>query len=407
MILRVGVMALATGCGSFFQLGPRPAALAGEWVDSLSTSADDTVLRTLSPSGADHSVHLRVARTAPELPVVHRRATMNGTWYVRGDLADTMRRELCVNRRPGRNGATCRPFRLDTLSTDRDGAVRRRLLLWSFDDPQRAHTPRVLLERPAAPAARPPGSEAPPADSGDLINPDRPGIADGSRVIGEHQWQFEVGVQYERRKADADVRTTTTLAPALLRLGLSKQLEARIETNSVTSLETDAPVGDAGRVTGYSPVSIGVKYQAFDSGGDGRRSVGIIGRLFPSSGSADFRNANTTGDVRIAADWDFAPHLSVNPNVGLGVEQADGGGTFTAALGALTLNYLPTERINPFVDVGAQAPEARHGRASVILDSGLAYIVGRNVQLDVSAGRGVHGTTPPRPFVAVGVSFRT
>ena len=362
-------LALNTGCANLFQLGPRPAALAGECLDSSSTTADDTVPRSLSPSGSDHSVHLRVAPATPSAETIHRRAVRNGSWYVSGNVLDTVRRALCVSRRPGRDGATCVLFDLDTV--------------------------------------QPPRSDVPPADSTDLINPDRPGIADGSRVIGEHQWQLELGVQQERRRLDANVRTTTTFAPALLRVGVSRRIEARIETNSISSLEAEAPATGSERETGYAPVSIGVKYQAFDSGGDGRRSVGVIGRVFPSTGSADFRNVNTTGDVRVAADWDFAPHLSVNPNLGLGVEQADGGGTFTAGLAALTLNYLPTERINPFVDVGAQTPEARRGRASVILDTGLAYIIGRNLQLDVSAGRGVHGATPPRPFVAVGVSLRT
>jgi len=36
----------------------------------------------------------------------------------------------------------------------------------------------------------------------------------------------------------------------------------------------------------------------------------------------------------------------------------------------------------------------------------VAYIVGRNVQLDVSVGTGVNGQTPPHPFVSLGVSFR-
>ena len=407
-IFCVIALALNTGCGNFFQLGPRPAALVGEWLDSSSTTADDTVLRSLSPSGADHSVHLHVAPATPSSETIHRRSVRNGAWFVSGDLNDTVQRALCVSRRPGRDGATCVPFHVDTLRSDQDRSIRRRLLLWSFDDPHRVHPPRVLLERtPNTRVPRPPRSDVPPADSTDLINPDRPGIADGSRVIGEHQWQLELGVQQERRRPDANVRTTTTFAPALLRVGVSPRIEARIETNSISSLEAEAPETRSQHETGYAPVSIGVKYQAFDSGGDGRRSVGVIGRVFPSTGSADFRNANTTGDVRVAADWDFAPHLSVNPNLGLGVEQADGGGTFTAGLAALTLNYLPTEHFNPFVDVGAQTPEARRGRASVILDTGLACIIGRNLQLDVSAGRGVHGATPPRPFVAVGVSLRT
>ena len=243
-----------------------------------------------------------------------------------------------------------------------------------------------------------------PADSTDLINPDRPGIADGSRVIGSGQLQLEIGVQEERRR-DSGVRTTTTFVPLLIRFGVSERLEVRIETNSLTSTSTTGAGASGARVTGYSPASVGAKRSLFDSEGENRLSLGLIARLFPPTGSSDFRSDRYTGDLRLAADWDFAPRLSLNPN--LGIARLDSQtGAFGAALGALTLTYSPTDRINPFVDAGAQAPEVPHGATAVIIDAGLAYIIGRDVQLDVSAGRGVHGSTPPRPFIAFGLGLR-
>jgi hypothetical protein len=73
---------------------------------------------------------------------------------------------------------------------------------------------------------------------------------------------------------------------------------------------------------------------------------------------------------------------------------------------AVTLNYLPTKKINPFIDMGLQAPEQTAGKASVIFDGGIAYVLGRNIQLDASAGTGAHGVTPPHPFVSFGISYR-
>jgi hypothetical protein len=71
------------------------------------------------------------------------------------------------------------------------------------------------------------------------------------------------------------------------------------------------------------------------------------------------------------------------------------------------LNYLPSKRLNPFIDFGLQAPEEKKGNSSVIVDAGVAYIIGRNLQLDASVGAGAHGNTPPHPFVSFGVSFRS
>lgn len=245
------------------------------------------------------------------------------------------------------------------------------------------------------------------ADSEDLINPDRPGIADGSRVIRPGQIQVEVGIQDEKRRENAATHSHTFFVPALVRLGVLRQIELRIESNSFISNSTSSDGVPSIRAEGYSPVSLGAKYQLYDSRSEERKSLGLIVRVFPPSGSADFRSTRFTGDARLAADWDFAPKFSLNPNVGLARLQDDTGRTYSATLSALTLNYLPTERVNPFIDAGLQYPEQPHGATSITLDAGIALIVNPDMQLDLSAGRGVQGDTPPRPFVSLGVSLRS
>jgi hypothetical protein len=240
----------------------------------------------------------------------------------------------------------------------------------------------------------------------DAINADRPGIADGSRVIGRGWLQLETGLQRENRR-DADVRTVTTFIPTLLRAGITDQLEIRIEGNTASWSRTTQDVGPATTSSGFAPTSLGLKYQILDSKGERRHSVGTIVRLFPPSGTGDFGSHRYTSDIRLADDWDFASKLSLNSNVGLARLEGDAGEAFNAGLGAITLTILPTPTLNAFVDMGLQSRESVDGPAAVTLDAGITYIIGHNVQLDASAGRGAHGTTPPHPFIAVGLSVRT
>jgi hypothetical protein len=80
---------------------------------------------------------------------------------------------------------------------------------------------------------------------------------------------------------------------------------------------------------------------------------------------------------------------------------------FPAGLFALTLNaFNRAKTINPFVDLGVQTPEAPASGSSLIVDGGVAYLPGRNIQIDASVGDGAHGHTPPHPFLAVGISIR-
>lgn len=236
----------------------------------------------------------------------------------------------------------------------------------------------------------------------DLINADRPGIADGSNVIGAGTFQVESGIQQEFRRSGLS-REHTFFVPTLLRFGVYNRWEGHLEGNTFTQVKTS----DSTTVTsGFAPVSLGFKYHIYNSKGCHQFSLGTIGRVFPTWGSKEFRAQHTTGDIRLAADWDFAPKLSLNPNIGVGWYEDDQGQPFTAGLFAMTLNYLPTKRFNPFVDVGVQFPEVKHGPAGAILDSGVALIIRQNLQLDASIGTRVHGNTGPHPFLAFGISWR-
>jgi hypothetical protein len=261
----------------------------------------------------------------------------------------------------------------------------------------------------AAQSSGPQNPPAQPQSTGetDLINADRPGIADGSTVIGAKTFQIESGVQAEFRRSE-ESREHTIFVPTLLRFGINSRWEARIEGNTFTRVTTFDSGNATGHTSGFAPTSIGFKYHIYNSNGDRQISLGTIVRFFPEWGSKEFRMQHATGDFRLAADWDVASSskLSVNPNIGVGRYEDDQGRLFTAGLFAVTLNYLPTKKLNPFIDLGVQFPEASNGLAAAILDGGVAYIIGHNFQLDASIGTRVHGETAPRPFLAFGVSWR-
>ena len=252
------------------------------------------------------------------------------------------------------------------------------------------------------------GAQAQPASAAaqeGYINPDRPGIADGSNVVGSGRFQVEIGVQQEYRRPDGTSKSTLFI-PTLLRLGLSKDWELRVETSGayVWDRVSDSASGVT-KSQGAYPVSLGVKYHFQDAAGQQQPSLGMILRVFAPSGSGPFKTSHATADLRLAADWDIAPMWSLNPNAGVAIYES-AGRTYEAALFAMTLNYNPTPILNFFIDTGVQSPETENGRTSVIFDAGVSYIIGHNIQLDASVGTAAAGSTPPRPFVSAGVSKR-
>lgn len=243
-------------------------------------------------------------------------------------------------------------------------------------------------------------------DAGDdYINPDRPAIADGSAVIGAGRFQVETGLQQEYHRGDGSY-TRKFYIPTLLRFGTGSNLEVRVEGNAYTNMYAYDPALGATRNEGIAPTSIGVKYQFLEPDGWKRPSAGVILRLFPPSGSGGLGTVHATGDVRLAADWDFAPQWSLNPNIGVALYEDNAQRAYAAGLFAMTLNYKPSPMLSLFVDTGMQSPETKNGGTSVIVDIGVAYVIGRNLQLDVSVGWGVTGATSPDLFLSAGVSRR-
>ena len=148
--MKLGVMLLglvmAVGCAPgapWFSPGPRPADLAGVWIDVSATTASDTVARVLAPNGDDRGLRLKVERGASGGVVVRRDEKKYGFWYLQGALEDTARRAICYKKR-ARDGGTCVHFALDT--TREGGILRRRLTVRDFPG-ERAPGGYAFIER--------------------------------------------------------------------------------------------------------------------------------------------------------------------------------------------------------------------------------------------------------------------
>lgn len=212
----------------------------------------------------------------------------------------------------------------------------------------------------------------------DAISADRPGIADSSGTVGRGIFQIELGAE---RDDDSGARAWST--PLLLRYGATDRLELRFETAGWER------VSIGGRSTDdFAPTSIGVKYHFHDA-----PSAGVIARVF----------TNAAADLRLSADLDLGGDWSMNPNVGVSVEHD--GGRVVAGLAALTLGRNVTPNVNVFVDGATTAPVSGGGSTSVLLDTGIAWVIGRDTQLDASIGWGARGDAP-NIFWSAGISRR-
>lgn len=234
----------------------------------------------------------------------------------------------------------------------------------------------------------------------DLIQPDRPGIADGSSVVGRGVAQLEIGGQIDR-VSEAGFRVRAWTTPTLFRYGFTDRFEGRLETDAFSRVSVRG-FGGSDSESGFGALSAGFKYRFRD----GDLPLAAIVSLTVPSGSDAFEEEDFSGTVRIATDLDIGEMWSINPNAGLAIEHDDSDQQFVSAIAALTVQYNISDRFQPFADLALQIPEREDGGTSAVLDAGVQWIVRPDMQLDVSAGRRLSGSATSDSFVAAGVSIR-
>jgi hypothetical protein len=237
------------------------------------------------------------------------------------------------------------------------------------------------------------------------IQADRPGIADGSTVVGASRYQLEAGFQNDLLgHSHSDQQSITT--PTLIRLGLSDSLELRIESNGFSNTRVSSDDQSVDKAAGYSPVSAGVKYNFIPaSESNSNLSLGVIGRYFPVSGSGDFRSHHSTGDIRIAVDKEISDLWSFTGNIGAAAYEDDSSREFAAALLAGTITRTLSDKLAIFGDFGFQGPESQNGGGALLVDGGVTYLLTKELQLDFSFGSGLTGVDTSNFFWSAGLSI--
>jgi hypothetical protein len=238
----------------------------------------------------------------------------------------------------------------------------------------------------------------------DSISTDRPDFVESSQVVGKGRVQLETSVQWERdRHADPASRTLST--PTLLRIGMGESTELRIETEGRNIIRSS---GEA-TVAGYADTELGVKWHLADQQGEGfggAPSMGVLLHAALPSGSRELRGHGVRPSLRLAAEWDLADGYSFGVMPGLAQESDDAGKRYGYGILAATLGKEFNERVRGFVELAApQIARAGHGGTQASFDTGVTYLVNKDLQLDVSLTHGLNRRTPDLSL-AFGLSLR-
>jgi hypothetical protein len=237
------------------------------------------------------------------------------------------------------------------------------------------------------------------------ISTDRPDFVESSQVVGNGRVQLETSVQWDRVRGD-DGQARTLSTPTLLRIGVGESTELRIETDGRNVVRFRTTEDGARTVTaGYADTAVGVKWHLKD-GQDRQPSLGVLLHADLPSGGRTVRGRGVRPSLRLAAEWDLPQDLSFGVMPGLAVDSDDNGARYGYGILAATLGKEFNERVRGFVELAApQIARAAHGGTQASFDTGLTWLVNKNMQADLMLAHGLNRRTPDLSL-AVGLSIR-
>jgi len=228
---------------------------------------------------------------------------------------------------------------------------------------------------------------------------DRPDATESPNTVEPGYVQIETGGYYTSYE-NAGVKTeshgyNTTLA----RIGLLENMELRLgvnyENNRVTSGMGEASVKTDFK--SFSPLLAGIKINLFEgqslSGGPGKTDFGFLGHVYLPFSTSTPQGINPSDPKTTGADFRFSVGHELSDRAGLAYNfggQWAGDGSGMAFVYTLAYGYSLSEHIGAYIEVYGDAPEL--ASANHYWDAGFTYLVGWNLQYDVTIGRSItHG----------------
>lgn len=250
-----------------------------------------------------------------------------------------------------------------------------------------------------------------------IIATDRPDQTESPYLVPKGLFQIETGSWYEKGKElDDDLGyevkyLNQIYSTNLLKYGISDHFEARLIAEyigeKVWKRQNDSLISDT---KGSNGVAIGAKIFVCEENGWIPKTsfIGHIG--LPYFGRKEFRPNYLTSRFRFTMQHTLSDVFTFSYNLGTeyGGKKENTAFIYTTTLGAnLFTNCSMYVELYGFVNEKSNSNDIFSGKFKHDhrFDGGFAYVLQRNLQIDISAGVGLSKTSPTY-FLSCGLSYR-
>lgn len=233
------------------------------------------------------------------------------------------------------------------------------------------------------------------AQTASTIRSGRPGQAIGANVVGTNILQIQSGLDFAQTDRPQR-KDETTLLNNVIRFGLNETTEL----SAVLNYQRDKQTKPTHQTqNGLSDVQLGFRVNLIDQAQGWLPALGVQTRFRLKSVSADYKPDHVAPLFLIATSHTLSEKLSWGHNLGA---LYDGTSPAPTYLLVSNLSYSLSDRWSAFIEPYAKM---NLGKVSLYADTGLAYLLNKDLQLDLSIGHGDNRDIK-ETFVSLGVSWR-
>jgi hypothetical protein len=223
-------------------------------------------------------------------------------------------------------------------------------------------------------------------ETSEAIQPDRPDVTNGTRIVPAGIVQLEFGGLYMRPSSSVSAASS----PLTVRIGLTDWLETRIGVDGLL-VQTNGPASAAG----FGNVQLGAKVRLWAEPG-GTPVLSILPTI--NLPTADATRGLGTGDpdytIAFLTGTDIyrRGHIDINYGVGA-IGSGVGQPHFVQHLLSASLSEAVTDRWNPYVELFWFSRSDADGGSETSIDTGVIYEVGSHFAVDGGVQFGLGGSS--------------
>jgi len=233
------------------------------------------------------------------------------------------------------------------------------------------------------------------AQQKDRIETDRPNETEVPYTVPRSYFQIEAGFYYENTTRNQSITKHPQL---LIKYGLTKQLELRVEGN-LTTVRGNY-LNKPGSNTGIQPIEFGLKGVLWGEMSWVPKTSILLQTGIPNFSSGDLRGDHFAPEIRLLMENDLSNVFSLNYNLGA---EWDGETKNPTWLYTFSPGLDLGKRWHAFAEIFGffnKLESAQH-----TLDGGIEYFASKNVSVDVCSGFGFNKGAP-NFFITAGGSIR-